>query len=540
LLVAGKSPLKGHILISHTHWDHIQGIPFFAPFFVPGNEWDIYAPKGMGQSLRDALAGQMQYAYFPVELDQLGSKIRYHELIEGAFEFDGVTVKTRYLNHPALTFAYRLEADGAALVYASDHEPHYQHLAGGKGELIGEDLRHSKFLAGADLVIHDAQYTLEEYPSKVGWGHSTVEYASAVCRVAGAKRIALTHHDPLRSDDAIDRIVEKARADLSDSALTPEIFAAAEGQSLDLSGDRHASTNHAINYEPAISDDSALFEPLLLLGVENSETAAMILEIARADEIQVVAASTAAELMRTARSMRPSLIIIERQFGGKDALELCDDLRSPGENVAEDTPIIIVADVAENAAGVTDWLIRPFSSAYARTRIRAWLLRTACRWERAPIPEGEDRRLAALHSLGILDTPQEQRFDRLTRLAAAILRVPTALVSMVDKNRQWIKSAHGLELRETSREASFCAHAVSSREMLIVPDTFHDVRFADNPLVTGEPRIRFYAGYPLFITGSCVGTLCALDIRPRELDAETVRLFRDLAALAEIELNRPS
>ena len=188
---------------------------------------------------------------------------------------------------------------------------------------------------------------------------------------------------------------------------------------------------------------------------------------------------------------------------------------------------------------MTDWLVWPFSSAYARTRIRAWLLRTACRWERAPIPEGEDRRLAALHSLGILDTPQEQRFDRLTRLAAAILRVPTALVSLVDKNRQWIKSAHGQELRETSREASFCAHAVSSREMLIVPDAFHDARFADNPLVTGEPRIRFYAGYPLFIRGNCVGTLCALDIRPREFDAETVTLFRDLAALAELELNRP-
>ena len=129
--------------------------------------------------------------------------------------------------------------------------------------------------------------------------------------------------------------------------MIPEIFAAAEGRSLDVNGDRQASTNHPINYESAISDGSALFEPLLLLGVENSETAGMILEIARADEIQVVAASTAAELMHTATSMRPSLIIIERQFGGKDALELCDDLRSPSENVAADTPIIIVADVAD-------------------------------------------------------------------------------------------------------------------------------------------------------------------------------------------------
>src|SRR5499433_819982 len=170
-LVARGEPLRGHILISHTHWDHIQGIPFFAPLFVPGSQWDIYGPKDLGQSLREALAGQMQYAYFPVTLDQCGAKIRYHDLVEGTFDVDDIKVSTHYLNHPALALGYRLEADGVALVYACDHEPYGRQLARGVGEIRGNDRRHATFLAGADLVIHDAQYTASEYASKSGWGH---------------------------------------------------------------------------------------------------------------------------------------------------------------------------------------------------------------------------------------------------------------------------------------------------------------------------------------------------------------------------------
>ena len=112
-MLAGAKGLRGHILVSHTHWDHIQGIPFFAPLFVPGNEWDIYGPKGLGPSLREALAGQMQYTYFPLTLDQCGAKIR-HDLVEGTFDIDDIKVSTHYLNHPALTLGYRLEADGVA------------------------------------------------------------------------------------------------------------------------------------------------------------------------------------------------------------------------------------------------------------------------------------------------------------------------------------------------------------------------------------------------------------------------------------------
>lgn len=226
----GKKPIKGHIILSHTHWDHIQGLPFFAPLFVPGNEWDIYAPRGFEESLRETLAGQMQYSYFPVSLDQLGSTIRYHELAEGAFLVDDVVVTAQYLNHTSLTLGYRLEGDGSTIVYACDHEPFDEALANGKEEIYGQDLHHVDFLKNADLVIHDAQYTIKEYKHKRGWGHSTVEYAVEVCRLANAKQVALTHHDPERTDDEIDDIINKVKKQLSGTNIN--IFAASEVQTL--------------------------------------------------------------------------------------------------------------------------------------------------------------------------------------------------------------------------------------------------------------------------------------------------------------------
>lgn len=152
-------------------------------------------------------------------------------------------------------------------------------------------------------------------------------------------------------------------------------------------------------------------------------------------------------------------------------------------------------------------------------------------------PALEDERMHALHALNILDTQPEERFDRLTRLARRLFDVPIALVSLVDSNRQWFKSCQGLTLTETPRDVSFCAHAILSDQILMIPDAGSDERFQDNPLVTGEPRIRFYAGCPLKVgNGSNVGTLCLLDTRPRVLDAEERGLLRDLASMAEQEI----
>ena len=130
LAASTKQPLRGHLLITHTHWDHIQGFPFFAPLFARGNEWDIYAPGGLGQQLEVTLAGQMEYTYFPITLAQCGAAIRFHDLTEGSFEIGTLRVTARYLNHPALALGYRLEADGVVVVYAVDHEPHARNHAG--------------------------------------------------------------------------------------------------------------------------------------------------------------------------------------------------------------------------------------------------------------------------------------------------------------------------------------------------------------------------------------------------------------------------
>ena len=152
-------------------------------------------------------------------------------------------------------------------------------------------------------------------------------------------------------------------------------------------------------------------------------------------------------------------------------------------------------------------------------------------------PIDETARLMSLHSLRILDTPSEGRYDRLTRMAQRLFGVKIALVSLVDTNRQWFKSKQGLRACETSRAISFCGHAILSRETLVINDASKDPRFADNPLVTGDPHIRFYAGCPIQDpNGFNIGTLCLIDPEPREMSDDDLHALSDLAAMVEDEI----
>lgn len=538
LMSSGASGLRGHILISHTHWDHIQGIPFFAPLFVPGNQWDIYGPKGLDQSLREALAGQMQYTYFPVTPDQFGATIRYHDLVEGTFNIDDIKIITHYLNHPALTLGYRLEADGATIVYCCDHEPFSRRLAGGQEDIAGQDLRHAEFFKGADLLIHDAQYTAAEYPSKIGWGHSSVEYAVKLGQHALVKRLALTHHDPLRDDDSVDRILAKIREGLQTAATPLQVFAASEGDIIEVQPSRSESSERLTAQFPATAPmKSALAKRSILLGVADPDLAVELSEVIRAEGIRFDFFSAIDEARSLISTNRPSLVILEHNEAGVDGIATCRALRQIED---DETPVIMVAAQEDPAAAsfVSDWLIKPFTSSYARTKIRAWVLRTECRWIRAAIPDDEERRIVSLRDLNILDTEPEERFDRITRIAAALFDVPMAFISLVDENRQWFKSCMGSNAKETPRDAAFCAHVVYNREPMIVSDAFQDVRFADNPLVLNEPRIRFYAGYPLMLDdGSCIGTLCLLDTRPRTLEDADLERLHDLADMVLREIS---
>ncbi len=525
---------RGHVLISHTHWDHIQGIPFFAPLFVPGNSWDIYAPQGFGESLKDTLAGQMEYTYFPVTPEAFGAQVRYHNLGEGHFMIDDLSIRTRYLNHPALTLAFRIENAGGSFVYSCDHEPHSRDLAMGEGMIHGEDLAHAEFMAGVQMVIHDAQYVAEEYAAKQGWGHSTIEYAVTIGRAAGADQLALTHHDPSRTDEQLDVIVAAIQAKIG--AGKPQVFAAYEGLEINLGGTADQAEPGGSNLAHAVRTAGAQ-DAMLLLIATDADIAERIGKAIAQEPARLVVVDTLEAAAEAAAEKIPSLVLVENGITTQSFVPV----RLSGMTNGLDLPFVLLGGTGAADRGYADRLEEPWSVEYARTRVRTWLMRSECHWARPPLPDDEAERVAALRRLGILDTPPEERFDRHTRIASALFRVPIALVSLVDADRQWFKSCFGTDVCESSRETSFCAHAIAGNtNLLVVPDALQDERFRDNPLVSDGPRIRFYAGSVLHSPeGKRIGTLCILDVRPRNLSEEERRLLGDVAAAVEAELCTP-
>ena len=535
--------VDGHVLIGHTHWDHIQGLPFFTPLFQAGNSWHVYGPRGLDTSIDKALAGQMQYTYFPVQLLDFGATIEYHDLVEGQFEIDDIVVTTRYLHHPALTLGYRIEADGVTLVYSSDHEPSTPEAgAADRKDLTAlnrEEAQHVEFLRDADLLIHDAQYLAEEYPEKVGWGHSTVEYVVDAASAANARRVALFHHDPTRTDDAVDQLLEMARARARAMGFDGEVFAATEGTTVTLTA---RDTSEA---RPTV--DTATLAPALaelprsvLVAVRNPDANAALHEAAGAEGFETLPCGDFDEVLYRVRTEQPPIVVLEAE-PGRSLDELADDAREVVESYPEGATLTYVTTTTPPANAIrpeiTDWLVWPASQSHLRTKLRAWFLRRACRWRTAALPINEAERVGALWNLGILDTEPEARFDRYTEVARSQFDVPIALVSLVDADRQWFKSHPGLDVGETPRDESFCAHAILDTDVFVIADALQDERFADNPYVAQGPRLRFYAGVPLTLAnGHRVGTLCIMDNRPRALDDLQIQRLRALGRMVEAEL----
>lgn len=241
------------VFLTHTHWDHILGLPFFIPMYIPGMTIRIHGPATFeDNSLEKVVTGQFEYRYFPVRVEELASAIEYVALGEESLDLgDGIALTTKYLNHPVGCLGYRFEHRGKSLVTVFDMEP-FQNLfaadptdpgfdpaIAGEGEQAAAEQNRlvERFYAGADLVVHDAQYTLEEYlTGRIGWGHSAME---EVVEAAGRNRVrnlALTHHDPDRTDEQLDAL--SASLCHPDAGNAANAFFAREGLEIDLQADQ--------------------------------------------------------------------------------------------------------------------------------------------------------------------------------------------------------------------------------------------------------------------------------------------------------------
>jgi phosphoribosyl 1,2-cyclic phosphodiesterase len=243
-LIAKGESLNTSILVTHPHWDHIQGFPFFKPAFISGNEITVYGTDREEIDLQHIIADQMKRIYFPVQLNELKAKIHFRSIGEEEFTVHGATVRTMYMNHPGFTVGYRLEHNGRTIVYISDNEP-FDHAAAVSlsnfeplvmkkfSETPGDaHARIVEFAKNADVFIHDSTYTPEEYVDKVGWGHSHYLFTLSIADKARVKHCILFHHEPNRTDAQIDAILEKCRNEIKTRRYTFECSAAFEGMDL--------------------------------------------------------------------------------------------------------------------------------------------------------------------------------------------------------------------------------------------------------------------------------------------------------------------
>jgi len=223
-------PVRLHLLITHAHWDHIQGLPFFRPGYLAQNILEIYGPNQPEVKFERVIADQMKNTYFPVPLETMQAQLHFHTLSDGEYEVGGHVVQTMHLNHPGSTIGYRVTIRGKSMCYVCDNEitennPEFRR-------------RMEEFIHGADLVVADAQYVPSDFPDKLGWGHSKYTDVVDTALASEVRRLVLTHHDPDRSDDALDTIVRDARRSISerskDKAVEMQCMAAMEGTTLYL------------------------------------------------------------------------------------------------------------------------------------------------------------------------------------------------------------------------------------------------------------------------------------------------------------------
>lgn len=386
LSLARTGPVRAHLLLSHTHGDHIQGLPFFLPAFVPGSHITIYGPAGVDRSLSEAVSGSMDYAYFPVPLSSLPARFDFVELAETEFTIGALRVRTQFLNHTAPTIGYRVRAGSATFVYSTDHEAHASPAwrddrppgAFERSYLAHPgDQRHAELLDAADVVVHDTQYAARDLPAKEGWGHSTVEYAVDMALASGVKTLVLFHHDPNRDDAAVAALVGAAESHVAAAGMPLRVLAAAEGEELFL--DEGAAVPVS-EIEPA---PAAVPGRARILVADDDLALVRILEtVLHGDGYDVDPAYDGSAALAKAEAGRYDLILMDIQMPLLDGLAACRRLRASERY--RDTPLIVLTGhtrqedmTAAFAAGFTDYIRKPFALPQVRARVRSWIARTA-------------------------------------------------------------------------------------------------------------------------------------------------------------------
>ena len=389
LVANSRGPLSVTILLSHTHWDHIQGFPFFAPLFVPGNRITVCGPEGSARSLREVLSGQMEYTYFPVDIGQLPATITFEELGEGTHEMGGARILAQYLHHPAMTLGYRIEADGASVAYLCDHEPFAETLShdsaapGDDASIAHEgDRRHARFMADAGLVIHDAQYTPEEYPAKKNWGHSTYEYAVDLAGAARVCHLALTHHDPAHDDGFVEEVEKRARAYAKQRGHRVEVCCAYEG--LDLTVEPHGAEHLADTPLAPHSGREALRGIRILVVDDDADIRALANLALSQDGHVVIEAPGGPEALALIDAQAPDLLVLDLLMPGQGGLEVLRILRSRQATAALPVVVLTAMDDEVNTragfeCGATDYVTKPFTIPQLAARVRACLTRSGSR-----------------------------------------------------------------------------------------------------------------------------------------------------------------
>ena len=386
LMADAPKPISATILLSHTHWDHIQGFPFFTPLFIPENRITVCGPEGSGRSLREVLSGQMEFTYFPVDIGQLPASINFRELGEGRHEIGGARIFAQYLNHPAMTLGYRIEADGASVVYLCDHEPysetfwHGNSAPGHVESIVHEgDRRHAEFMDGAGLVIHDAQYTPEEYPAKKNWGHSTYVYAVGLAAVAQVRQLALTHHDPTHDDAFVEEIEKRARAFAGQFGYAVEVCCAYEG--LELAVEPHTVRRLAgVPLAPHSGRDGLRGSRILVVD-DDPDIRALANHALSQDGHIVIEASSGQEALALIDAQVPDLLLLDLLMPVQGGLDVLKILRSRPATAA--LPVVVLTAMNDEVNtragfefGATDYLTKPFSIPQLAARVRACLART--------------------------------------------------------------------------------------------------------------------------------------------------------------------